>query len=148
MDRVVFCPDESMIEEASKLARSWMLPILNGHSQRTETLDFDDSQVTLLSIPIEKYVDYSPQIGTIELFVFIFVDDFESCKEVKFRLVEVDNDDYIVRVVGDMTPEIIEEHRVVVKHRFLKSGKYIVIATRDDIEICKNEVMVHDGQRR
>ena len=74
MDHVVFCPDESMIEEASKLARSWMLPILNGHSKRTETLDFDDSQVTLLSIPIEKYVDYSPKIGTNELFVFIFVD--------------------------------------------------------------------------
>ena len=148
MDRVIFCPDESMFEDAEKLARSWMLPIQNGHSARTEVIDFNDSQVTLLSIPIEKYVDYSPQIDTNELFVFIFVDDFDSCKEVNFRLIEIDKDDYIVSVIGDMTPEVIEEHRVVVKHRFLKEGKYIIEIARNGTEICKNEVMVHDGQRR
>jgi len=148
MERVIFCPDESMFGDAEKLARSWILPIQNGHSPRTETMNFDDSQVTLLSIPIEKYVDYNSKIGTNELFIFVFVDDFDSCKEVEFTLVEIDNDDYIVRVIGVITPEIIEEHRVVIKHRFPKSGKYIVIAKRNGTEICKNEVMVHNGQRR
>jgi hypothetical protein len=148
VERVIFCPDESLFEDAEKLARSWILPIQNGHSSRTKIMDFDDSQVSLLSIPIEKYVDYNPEIGINELFVFIFVDDFESCKKVQFRLVEVDKDDYVVRVIGDMAPEIIEEHRVVVKHRFLRTGRYIVVVTLNGTEICKNEVTVHNTQRR
>lgn len=148
MDRIVFCPDESMLEEAEKLSRSWMLPIQNGHSPRTESMDFDSSRVALVSIPVEKYVDYNSEIATSELFVFIFVDDFQSCKEINFSLIEVDNNDFIVRIVGDFTPEIVEEHRVVIKHRFSKSGKYMVVAARDGAEICKNEVIVHNGQRR
>jgi len=148
MDRVIFCPDDSMAEEASKLARLWVLPILNGHSPRTKTLDFDDSRVTLLSIPVEKYVECNSPIGVNQLFVFTMVDDFESCKEIKLILMEIDDDDDIERVVGEMVPDIIEEHRIVVKHRFPKPGNYVVISTRNGAEMCKNVVTVQDEPGR
>ena len=148
MDRVIFCPDESLRESAEELARSWALPIQIGHSARTQDLDFDANQVSLLTIPVDNYVDYLSPVNINEMFVFSFIDDFNSCKDVVCVLSEIDDDGYISRVVGEMSPNIQEEHRVVIKHRFIKDGAYLIKVMRNGTELCKNEIIVENPQRR
>lgn len=142
MDRVIFCPDESFMESAVVLSRLWSLPIQVGHSGRTKELYFDDDNVSVLSIPTDSYVEYSSPVNVHQLFSFSFIDDFDSCKDITITLSEIDNDGYVVRIIGNMSLNIQEEHRVVVKHRFTVSGKYLIRVMRDAHELCKNEVLV------
>lgn len=148
MDRVIFCPDESCIESAELLARSWALPVQIGHSARTSSIDFDETKVSVLTIPVDNFVDYLSPIAVNELFVFTYVDDFNSCKNVSFVLAEVDDDGFISRIIGDMNPHIVEEHRAIIKHRFPREGRYLIRVQRDTDEVCQNEVFVWNPQRR
>jgi len=60
MDRVIFCPDESMLDEAKRLSRLHLAPIQIGESERTRNLNFDKSAPVPLMIPTHHYVQFSP----------------------------------------------------------------------------------------
>lgn len=61
MDRVIFCPNESMLDEAKRLSRLHLAPIQVGESPRTKNLDFDKSEPVPIMIPTNHYVAFFPE---------------------------------------------------------------------------------------
>jgi len=77
MDRVIYCPDESYLEEAKKLSRLHLVPVLVGDNERTNRLKFDRSKPIPLSIPIEHFCQLTPpQPISKEYFKFSYVNEF------------------------------------------------------------------------
>ena len=77
MDRVIYCPDETHLEEAQKLSRLHLVPILIGDNERTSELNFDRSKPIPLSIPVHHYCTLTPpQPLEDELFTFRYVNEF------------------------------------------------------------------------
>lgn len=54
MERVIYCPDESLIDEAGVISKIHKLPILVGENDKTKLLDFERSTVQVLQIPSRK----------------------------------------------------------------------------------------------
>ena len=51
MDRIIYCPNESMIQEAEELSAKYKRNILIGDNSNTKKLEFNRDKVQLLSIP-------------------------------------------------------------------------------------------------
>ena len=87
MDRVVFCPSEDMLEEATKIANEWSIPIQVGDSTRTEKLSFNRDKVSVVVIPINHY--FLPFPATIKPYQPIsaeYFNDFIDCSKLDFLI--------------------------------------------------------------
>lgn len=83
MDRYVFCPDESMMEEAVLLAKEWSLPILNGDSERSKNVHFDRNIVSVVLIPIFNGFENCPEVLEPNMaYIFRYRNDFMDCGEL------------------------------------------------------------------
>ncbi len=51
MDRIIYCPNESMIQEAEELSAKYKRNILIGDNSNTKKLEFNRDKVQLLNIP-------------------------------------------------------------------------------------------------
>jgi hypothetical protein len=144
MERIVFCPNDSdeMLNEAKRIATEWMLPIQIGHSANTQNLVVDASQPSVLKIPINHYVEYSERVSVGEIFSYNYVDDFNDVSTTSAVLLELNDDSFIVRDVGEMKKFDSSDHSFIVKHRFAKSGKYAIRVIRDGAELCNDIVHV------
>ena len=77
MDRVIFCPNESMLEDAEKLSRKFIAPILIGDNERTKNLDFNRTKPIPISIPVNHYIKINPENPKINDIIHIeYVNDF------------------------------------------------------------------------
>lgn len=66
-----------MLEEASRLSRLHVLPVLIGDNERTIGLDFDRSRPTPLAIPTDHYFHINPPNPVVnEEIAFVYVNDF------------------------------------------------------------------------
>lgn len=143
MERIIFCPSEEHLEEARRLAQLWMLPIRIGSPD--ETIESSADTAVLMQVPEDIYVDYESPIFENEMWRLVFVDDFDSCGTVNAELFECDEDNNVTRLVGQMKPTVVENHKIVFYHRFPRFGRYILILSRNGSEICQNfiEVLTH-----
>ena len=143
MERIIFCPSEEHLEEARRLAQLWMLPIRIGSPD--ETIESSADTAVLMQVPEDIYVDYESPIFENEMWRLVFVDDFDSCGTVNAELFECDEDNNVTRLVGQMKPTVVENHKIVFYHRFPRFGRYILILSRNGSEVCQNfiEVLTH-----
>jgi hypothetical protein len=51
MERVIYCPSDNLLEEASALSKKNYLPIIVGDNDHTKSLDFNRKKVSVVSIP-------------------------------------------------------------------------------------------------
>jgi hypothetical protein len=144
MERIVFCPNDSieMLNQANIIAQEWMLPIQVGHSKNTQHLPIDTTQPSVITIPINHYVEYTDGVSTGEIFSYTYVDDFNDASEIEVSLMELTDDNFIVRTVGGMKKFNSSDHSFTIKHRFSKSGKYAIRVMRDGVELCNDVVLV------
>lgn len=144
MERVVFCPDNSdeMLKKAERIAQEWMLPIQVGHSRNTQSLVVDDAQPSILNIPINHYVEYFDKVSVGQIFSYHYVDDFNDASAASASLIELTDDNFIVRNIGEMKKFDSSDHSFMIKHRFSKSGKYAIRVMRDGVELCNDVVFV------
>lgn len=87
MYRVVFCPSDETMHEAEELARKVQLPILLGRNERLSDVEFDDSVVSVVSVPVDRYAVYQelvPEVGAPQ--VVVYVDDYEDLTEAVLRV--------------------------------------------------------------
>lgn len=56
MQRIVFCPFESMIDDASLIAKDLGLPIQVGHTDKTKNIDFNSSKISIIRVPEYKNI--------------------------------------------------------------------------------------------
>jgi SepF-like predicted cell division protein (DUF552 family) len=144
MERVVFCPDNSdeMLDKAKNIAQEWMLPIQIGHSENTQNIVIDTSQPSILTIPINHYVEYSDKVSVGEIFSYNYVDDFSDVSDASATLLELTDDNFIVRDIGEMKKFSSSDHSFIIKHRFSKPGKYAIRVVRDGVELCNDVILI------
>jgi hypothetical protein len=54
MNRVIYCPSDDLIEEASSLSKKNHLQIIVGDNAHTENLQFDRTKISVVHIPQDK----------------------------------------------------------------------------------------------
>ena len=112
MDRVIFCPTEDMMEEAKRLSRLHIAPVLLGDNERTKNLSFDRSKPLPLMIPTHHYVKIVPQQPVVlrDLFIYYFNDFVKLPEGTKIKLLS----ERIGEPNGYLHPRIIEagQHRI------------------------------------
>lgn len=102
MERIIYCPSEVNIDEASNLAKNTRLPIQIGESPKTNKIIFDRTKIQVLEIPeIEELFSF----GNIE-------QNFHQC------IIYI-NENYILKnntklfINEKLIPSIFEErHRI------------------------------------
>ena len=132
MNRVIYCPSNEFLEEASSLARKNYLQIIVGDNDHTENLDFDREKVSVISVPENKgyslstiikkgfhqNIKYKNEFCIIKNRVSLFINDepvkpvYEESHVAKFIYFCKNIGDYSCKIVIDQ--EIEEEFSFVV----------------------------------
>lgn len=110
MERVIYCPDDSKLDEANELARDQFLPIIVGDSQRLSDLRFDRSKVQIVFIPEHQYLKIPRSVLPVNTLLTIeYVDDFAT------------NDSFACRLLSKSLEYIVDCGRLSLssKHRTL-----------------------------
>lgn len=85
MERLIYCPSEEHLEEASAMAADCSLPICVGISEKINSLNFDKSIVQVLHIPEDKnmfLLSKEIRLGfhQIVLYVNDFCNTYKTCE--------------------------------------------------------------------
>ena len=87
MERVIYCPDDSKLDEANDLARDQFLPIIIGDSQRLTDLKFDRNKVQIVFIPEHQYLKIPRSVLPVNTLLTVeYVDDFATNETFACRL--------------------------------------------------------------
>lgn len=101
MRRIVFCPSESMIGEASLLAKKNNLPINVGDFDQSANLIFKRDIVQVLEIPEDRFVYFDQNVKCFFHQNIIYNNDFLTLN--KNLILQINNINYF--------PIIMEKHK-------------------------------------
>jgi hypothetical protein len=146
MDRVIFCPNEEMLEEAQKLSRLHIAPILMGENERTKTLLFDRSKPIPLMIPTNHYVEIMPTQPTVfNKFVIKYFNDYIKLPDgARIKLLS----EKIGEPNGYIFPQIFEsgQHRIFCSMRSGEEDHFTAYIFKDDVIFDSFEFDVISGK--
>lgn len=129
MDRYVFCPNDSMLEEAYAVAKEWSLPILNGDSMRSEKLNFDRTKVGVINIPIFKEFYQCPETVEANMaYSFRYRNDFIDCSNIKFMLSTLN---LPLNQTNELSSRSVSPHETAVTVALGSLGEYVLSAVYD-----------------
>lgn len=143
MERVIFCPDDSLLEKAEKLAKEYALPILIGNNEHIEKLDFDKSKVRPLSIPFDfnlNILKLQVELGLTQCVTF--TDEFNI---IKNNIKIFNNNEEIPtiweekhRVRAVFQPSMLGENEIKVffNDKMVGNGKYNVYRKNYRSSLC------------
>jgi hypothetical protein len=121
MDRVIYCPSDDFLEEASTLSSKNYLQIIIGDNSHTESLIFDREKVSVVSIPVyrgytllgnvkkgfHQSLNYKNEFIIIKNKIQLFVNNkiikpmYEESHVAKFIFICEEIGDYSCRIVVD-----------------------------------------------
>lgn len=130
MERVIFCPDDSLLTEAEKFAKEYALPILIGNNEHIEKLNFDRSKVRPLSIPFTfdlHILKLQVEFGLTQCVTF--TDEFNIIK----NKIKILNNEEEVPILWE------EKHRVRSVFQTSKFGE-------NEVKVFFNDKMVGNGK--
>lgn len=140
MDRYVFCPNESMLEEALALASEWSLPILNGDSPRSKSLDFDRNKVAVINVPIFKEFYGCPE--TIEAnmaYSFKYRNDFVDCSKIEILMSTMN---LVLNQTTKLMTRPVSPHEIDITVAISSLGDYMLTAVHNKIPIDTHSFVV------
>lgn len=133
MDRYVFCPNDSMLEEAFAMATEWSLPILNGDSPRSESLDFDRSKVSVINIPIFKEFYGCPEIIEANMaYSFKYRNDFIDCSKIEILMSTMN---LVLNQTTKLMTRLVSPHEVDITVGISSLGDYMLTVVNEQISI-------------
>jgi len=143
MYRVVYCPNPSMMDEATKVAVEWSLPVQTGDSERTRQMSFDRSSVRVLMIPTDRGFDNVPErISPKQLVKITYLNDFMDCKKLKVKLQLKDDESRswdvnseVLRDAGqpsEVKTFQLDAHRILIPLIVSSPGTYKLMVSDDD----------------
>jgi hypothetical protein len=74
--RMLYCPNEDMLEEAKNISKLNFMQIQIGESEATSDLDFDRSSVCVVEIPESRFVEYKRNVTLGLHQIFNYHNDF------------------------------------------------------------------------
>lgn len=130
MYRVVYCPNEKPVEDAYLLASEWGLSIQHGDSPRTESLDFDRSNIQVLSIPIDRGFEFDEIEFQINRPIGIkYSNDWDNVKDYSFFLRPFGLT--VGKAPWNVPSMLMDEHRAVMNIAVSFPGKYELVAIKN-----------------
>jgi len=133
MYRVVYCPSETPVEDAYPLASEWGLSIQHGDSARTEELDFERSDIQVLSIPTDRGFDPDEvQFRIYQPIAIRYSNDWENVKGYSFILRPFGM--RVGKTPWNVPSMLMDDHRAVMNISVSFPGKYELVAVRDGRE--------------
>lgn len=139
MLRYIYCPDESMLEEATRLGAEFVVPVMVGYAEIAKEADFDRTKVGLILIP-EQPVMSIPENGLIvdHSFMAHYSNDIIPSSEIELFVFFKDKETKINTMIQD---------KRTVRFAILpkSEGLYKIIVKREGKEIETHEFMVEKG---
>jgi 3D (Asp-Asp-Asp) domain-containing protein len=125
MLRYIYCPDESMLDEATALSTEFVIPIMIGYAKIAEDVDFDRTKVGLILIP-EQSVMFIPDHGLMvgQSFMAHYANDNISSNEIDLFVFYKDKETKIKTMIQDnrtvkfaILPKSEGLYKIIVKHK-------------------------------
>jgi len=125
MLRYIYCPNESMLDEATVLSTEFVVPIMLGYAEIAKDVDFDRTKVGLLLVP-EQPVMSLPDHGLIvdSSFMAHYSNDTIPSTEIDLFVLFKDKETKITTMIQDkrtlsfaILPKSEGLYKVVVKHK-------------------------------
>lgn len=138
MIRSIYCPSEEYLDEATKLADSFKLPIVIGMCPQLEGIKFDSNLVAVVAIPDAHFLEVSNnpiRVGLAQSFRYI--NEFIDLPAVNFSI-EVEHEG----VLSPVSTQLIEKHYVKSLYRAQNAGTHTVIITVDGKKVAETEFEV------
>lgn len=133
MDRYVFCPNDSMLEEALAMASEWSLPILNGDSPRSEAVDFDRSKVSVINIPIfEEFHGCPDTIEANMAYSFRYRNDFFDCSKIEILMSTMN---LVLNQTTKLMTRPVSPHEIDITIAIGSLGDYMLTAVHEAVPI-------------
>ena len=143
MDRIVYCPSEEQLDEASILAKEWSLPIQIGESSRTKDLVFDREKTGVIVVPVNNYfLPFPAVIKPYEPMSIDYFNDFIECSNLEFSISTQNN---IVLQTIPMRKITHDKHHVSLPLFLDSEGHYKVTASLDGEQVAWLEFAVSNG---
>jgi hypothetical protein len=124
MLRYIYCPDESMLDEATVLSTEFVVPIMLGYAEIAKDVDFDRTKVGLLLIPEQPVMslpDHS--VPTDHSFMAHYSNDLIPSNEITLFILFKDKETKINTMIQDkrtvkfaILPKSEGLYKVIVKH--------------------------------
>lgn len=132
MDRLIFCPDESMMPEAIRLSRLHLAPIQLGESERTKHLAFDKASPTPVLVPVFHYVKITPDEPVVgQVHRIDYVNEFINLKNNAYVLM-------LNHTIGEpngwFKPDSVDitKHKITFFHKFLVPETFTIQIRNDE----------------
>lgn len=147
--RLIYCPSEDFLEEATALARSASLQIVIGENQFTQDLDFDRSKVQVISGHKEDMLHYLPRstsgmCHSVMCYSSTILDFSEA--ECLYRLF-TSSDEHPDQEVINTEPYFCERGYVRFLTRLPCPGVWSFVVRLHGNDIIDGEVEVHETGR-
>jgi hypothetical protein len=139
MLRYIYCPDESMLPEATALSTEFVVPIMLGYAEIAKDVDFDRTKVGLLLIP-EQPVMLLPDHELIvdSSFMAYYSNDIIPSSDIDLFVFYKDKETKITTMIQDK-----RTLRFAILPK--SEGLYKIIVKHKDKEIETHEFMVEKG---
>lgn len=139
MKRVIYSPTVAELERAENLSKSLKLPIQIGDSPLTEILDFDRSNIQVISIPSVKELFYPTPIFSQITFMCDLTNEWIDFLDIDVRF-EAHN--VATNEAFYFSPSLKELHYVRFCPRLNDPGIYMTMVLSDQEVFFKQEVEV------
>ena len=133
MYRIVYCPTNKTVDDATALATEWGLPIQHGDSERTELMDFDREKIQVLSVPIDRGFGFDEVEVSINKPIQIkYSNDWDDVSKYSFILRA--HGVKVGRPPWDVPAMLMDLHRAVMNIAISYPGQYELVSVMDKIE--------------
>lgn len=86
MQRIIFCPNESLLDEARILSKKNGLPIVIGDNESTSEIDFNRSIVTVVLIPERDEISFNPRVKRGMHQIIIYNNEFVTSNNIDIKI--------------------------------------------------------------
>ena len=139
MLRYIYCPDESMLSEATALSTEFVVPIMLGYAEIAKDVDFDRTKVGLLLIPEQPVMLLPDHVLIVDSsFMAYYSNDLIPSSDIDLFVFYKDKETKITTMIQDK-----RTLRFAILPK--SEGLYKIIVKHKDKEIETHEFMVEKG---
>jgi hypothetical protein len=125
MLRYIYCPDESMLSEATALSTEFVVPIMLGYAEIAKDVDFDRTKVGLLLIPEQPVMLLPDHVLIVDSsFMAYYSNDLIPSSDIDLFVFYKDKETKITTMIQDkrtlrfaILPKSEGLYKIIVKHK-------------------------------
>lgn len=124
MLRYIYCPDDSMLAEATELGKEFVIPVMVGYAEIAKDADFDRKKVGLILIPEQSSMFIPDHRLTVDMsFMAHYSNDNNLSSELDLFILFNEKETKIKTIIQDshtsrfaILPKSAGLYKIIVKH--------------------------------